>query len=196
MSHTLRQACQQQEIIQKSRFITQAAPISSAAEAQEFILSVSDPSATHNCWAWKVGQQYRFSDDGEPGGTAGRPMLTAIEGQEFDQVVVVITRFFGGIKLGTGGLARAYGGCTARCLQAGERIELLQLHRGQCHCRFADLARFKAKLPEFEAQIEEECFDAEGAQLILSYPKDQLSPLQKWINDLSRGNTQLHPLDD
>lgn len=195
MSHSLRQACQQQEIIQKSRFITQAAPIRNAAEALDFIQAVSDPSATHNCWAWKFGQQYRFSDDGEPGGTAGRPMLTAIEGQDFDQVVVVITRFFGGIKLGTGGLARAYGGCTARCLQAGERIELLQLSRGQCHCRFADLARLKAKLPDFEANIDDESFDAEGARLTLSCPERHFSALQTLINDLSRGNTQLQRLD-
>jgi len=106
MTSTLAAPCEYFEVIRKSRFLAKAAPVASADEAQAFIQTVSDPDATHNCWAWKVGSQYRFSDDGEPGGTAGRPMLTAIEGQDCDQVVVVVTRWFGGIQLGTGGLAR------------------------------------------------------------------------------------------
>src|SRR3546814_8544560 len=115
--------CELLEVISKSRFLAKAAPVQSPEEAQAFVQAVSDPTATHSCWAWKIGNQYRFSDDGEPGGTAGRPMLTAIEGQDFDRVAVVVIRWFGGIKLGTGGLARAYGGTTATCLQAGERSE-------------------------------------------------------------------------
>lgn len=112
MAFTLKAPCTYQEEIRKSRFLALAAPVSSAAEAQAFIQRASDPSASHNCWAWKVGNQYRSSDDGEPGGTAGRPMLAAIEGQGFDRVAVVVTRWYGGIQLGTGGLARAYGGST------------------------------------------------------------------------------------
>lgn len=75
-----------------------------------FLQAVQDLQATHNCWAYKVGAQYRFSDDGEPAGTAGRPILSAIEAQHLDRVMVVVTRYFGGIKLGVGGLVRAYGG--------------------------------------------------------------------------------------
>lgn len=196
MPQTLAEPCTHQEIIQKSRFITQAAPIRTAEEAQAFIQRVSDPSATHNCWAWKLGQQYRFSDDGEPGGTAGRPMLTAIEGQDFDQVVVVITRFFGGIKLGTGGLARAYGGCTSRCLQTGLAQPLISLSEGQCHCRFADMARIKAKLSELEAQITQESFDTEGALWTLAVPQAQFEGLKKLLSDLSRGHTLLHKTEE
>lgn len=193
MLRTLRQLCEHQALIQKSRFITYATPITSAIEAQAFIQTQSDPSATHNCWAWKIGQQYRFSDDGEPAGTAGRPMLTALEGQGFDQVAVLIIRFFGGIKLGTGGLARAYGGCTAKCLQGGEPIALIQLKRGLCHCRFADLARLKARLPDYQAIIEHEYFDAEGALLHLAAPEDRFQSLNQLVVDLTRGHTQLTP---
>ena len=89
MSFTLVGPCEYREEIRKSRFITLAAPISSAAEAQAFIEQNSDLNATHNCWAWKLADQYRSNDDGEPGGTAGRPILAAIEAQEFDQVVVL-----------------------------------------------------------------------------------------------------------
>lgn len=107
MPFTLSAPCELLEVISKSRFLVKAAPVQSPEEAQAFVQAVSDPTATHSCWAWKIGNQYRFSDDGEPGGTAGRPMLTAIEGQDFDRVAVVVIRWFGGIKLGTGGLARA-----------------------------------------------------------------------------------------
>lgn len=97
MPFTLAAPCEYREEIRKSRFIALAAPVTSAAEAQAFIAGASDPAASHNCWAWKVGTQYRFSDDGEPGGTAGRPMLAAIEGQDMDQVAVVVIRWYGGI---------------------------------------------------------------------------------------------------
>ncbi len=196
MPFTLAAPCERLETIQKSRFLALAAPIASAAEAQAFIERVSDPAATHNCWAWKLGNQYRFSDDGEPGGTAGRPMLVAIEGQDFDRVVVVVTRWFGGVKLGTGGLARAYGGTTAKCLQAGERRELVSLVRGECHCRFADLALIRARLHELQAQIEAESFDADGAWLRLALPHSAFATAGQLLSDLSRGHSALKPLDD
>src|SRR5699024_6278844 len=96
--------------IKKSRFIARAAPVDDEAAALAFIERVIDPAANQNCWARLIGDSYRFDDAGEPGGTAGRPILQAIENQGYDRTVVVVTRFFGGIKLGTGGLARAYGG--------------------------------------------------------------------------------------
>ena len=88
--------------IKRSRFIANAARADCADQAAEFVDQVRDPQATHNCWAWRVGSAYRSSDDGEPGGTAGRPILSAIDGQRLDHVVVVVTRYFGGIKLGAG----------------------------------------------------------------------------------------------
>ena len=88
--------------VKHSRFLAHAAPVDSAAAALHFIAEVSDRDATHNCWAWRIGQDYRSSDDGEPAGTAGRPILAAIDGQGFDRAVVVVTRWYGGIKLGAG----------------------------------------------------------------------------------------------
>ncbi|NLJ62757.1 MAG: YigZ family protein, partial [Alcaligenaceae bacterium] len=106
-----------EEDIKKSRFLAIAAPVQSASDAMAFLEQHSVPDATHNCWAYKIGDEYRFNDDGEPGGTAGRPMLQAIEGQSCDRVVVLVIRWFGGVKLGTGGLVRAYGGVAASCLR-------------------------------------------------------------------------------
>ena len=101
----------------RSRFVARAAPAASPALAMRFVEAHSDASASHNCFAYKIGDAYRFSDDGEPGGTAGRPILAAIEGSGFDALAVVVTRYYGGTQLGTGGLIRAYGGAAAKALE-------------------------------------------------------------------------------
>ena len=113
------------EEIKKSRFHVLAAPVSSAEEALNFFKEHSDISANHNCWAYKVGNDYRFNDDGEPSGTAGKPILSAIEYANLTNIAVLIVRWFGGIKLGTGGLCRAYGGTTSKCLQLAKKSEIV-----------------------------------------------------------------------
>ncbi|XP_021713988.1 uncharacterized protein LOC110682070 isoform X4 [Chenopodium quinoa] len=103
--------------IKKSKFIAIAAPVYSEQSAHSFLSEVRDNRATHNCWAYKIGDQYRSNDDGEPSGTAGKPIYSAIDTSGVDRVMVVVIRYFGGIKLGTGGLVRAYGGVTSECLR-------------------------------------------------------------------------------
>ncbi|EFJ41861.1 hypothetical protein VOLCADRAFT_83934 [Volvox carteri f. nagariensis] len=105
--------------VKKSKFVVHAWPVTSPSEALSLIHSTSDPSASHNCFAYRVGAEFRSSDDGEPGGTAGRPILAAIDSQGLDHVAVLVTRYFGGIKLGPGGLVRAYGGAAKECLRQG-----------------------------------------------------------------------------
>lgn len=191
MVFTLAAPCEYREEIRKSRFLALAAPIASAAAAQAFIERHSDRNASHNCWAWKCGAQYRFSDDGEPGGTAGRPILAAIEGQDCDQVAVLVIRWYGGIQLGTGGLARAYGGSAAKCLQGDARVELVARIQARCHVPFAELARVKARLDDWQVAIEREDFDASGALLHLALPAGQLEVLGRQLADLSRGQVRL-----
>jgi len=194
MPFTLLGPCEYREEIRKSRFIALASPVNSAAEAQAFISAQSDASASHNCWAWKVGQQYRFSDDGEPGGTAGRPILAAIEAQEMDQVVVLVIRFYGGIQLGTGGLARAYGGSANKCLQAAPRRELIARDQYRCHCLFAELPQLKARLAELDCLLESEHYDDTGAELQLAIPPPRVAELQRLLADISRGRIELRSL--
>ena len=191
MPFTLSGFCEYREEIRKSRFITFAAPISSPADAQAFFEQHSDLNASHNCWAWKLGDQYRSSDDGEPGGTAGRPILAAIEAQDCDQVAVLVIRWYGGIQLGTGGLARAYGGSAAKCLQGGERVALVARLQGHCHVPFAELARIRARLGEWQVSIEGEAFDATGARLQLALPAAQRDELALRLAELSRGQVLL-----
>ncbi|KAL6647459.1 hypothetical protein ACP70R_014896 [Stipagrostis hirtigluma subsp. patula] len=103
--------------IKRSKFIAIAAPVPNERAAMSFLDEVKDPRATHNCWAYKVGEQFRYNDDGEPSSTAGKPIYSAIVSSGIDMVMVVVIRYFGGIKLGTGGLVRAYGGVASECLK-------------------------------------------------------------------------------
>ncbi|MFC4765058.1 IMPACT family protein [Dyella koreensis] len=193
-THTLAGPCQHAEDIKKSRFLAQAAPVDSPEQALAFVRQVSDPAATHNCWAYRIGQDYRFNDDGEPGGTAGRPILQAIEGQGIDRAVVVVTRWFGGVKLGAGGLVRAYGGTAAECLRVAERLPIIAMARLGLHCEFAELALLKARLRELGAQIEQEDFGADGVTLQLRLPESQVTNAQARITDITRGRTEARVL--
>ena len=192
MPFTLAGLCEYREEIRKSRFIALAAPVTSAAEAQAFIEQHSDLNASHNCWAWKVAEQYRSSDDGEPGGTAGRPILAAIEAQDCDQVAVLVIRWYGGIQLGTGGLARAYGGSANKCLQGAERIALVSRVTLACACGFNELAVVRLRVTELGGLVLDETFTGNGVELQLAVAEEHIGLLQRQLADLSRGRIVLH----
>lgn len=191
MSFTLIKPYSITEEIKKSRFIVNAAPILTPEAASQFIDEISDASATHNCWAWKLGNQYRFNDDGEPTSTAGRPILAAIEGQDCDQVIVVVTRFFGGIKLGTGGLMRAYGGSASHCLQQAELCPIIL--RITCHlsCYYNEWSIIENKLKEMNAIIEEQNFTETGIDLQIAITQEKYISLNNFIINFTRGREKL-----
>ena len=119
--------CRTRKTIEKSQFITTARHISSEEEAQNFIAEMRKKyaDATHNCYAYvadRLGNCLRFSDDGEPSGTAGMPILDVIRNKKLYETAVVVTRYFGGIKLGAGGLVRAYSGCASENLDAMQKV--------------------------------------------------------------------------
>ncbi len=185
--HTLTAPAKLLQDIRKSRFLANAAPVADPDQALRFLADISDALATHNCWAYRIGEQYRFSDDGEPGGTAGRPILQAIEGQGYDRVIVVVTRWYGGIKLGAGGLARAYGGCAAECLRLADKTPIIDTVCVDIHCAFAELPILHARLSDFAAEIFAEIFVATGADLQLGLPRDRLDSFSDFLRDLTRG---------
>ncbi|MBR2966333.1 MAG: YigZ family protein [Clostridia bacterium] len=115
-----------ENVIEKSRFITSAIGVESVEEAMEFVNAKRKKyfDATHNCFAYIVGDRAKFSDDGEPQGTAGMPIYECIKNNGLDRLCVVVTRYFGGIKLGAGGLVRAYSGGTADVLSKAERLKM------------------------------------------------------------------------
>ena len=181
--------------VKKSRFLAIAAPVADEQAAKEFLSAHSDPTANHNCWAWRLGQAYRFSDDGEPSGTAGKPILAAIGGQELDRVAVVVTRWFGGILLGSGGLMRAYGGTAALCLRAAEKIEMIETVRATIAVDFSDMALIKARLLARDVTIAGESFTDKGPVLTVDLRKDEAETILSMVVDLSRGKAVVS-LDD
>jgi len=172
--------------VRHSRFLANAAPIASVEDAAAFVKQVSVADATHNCWAWRLGGDYRSSDDGEPAGTAGRPILAAIDGQGYDRIVVVVTRWFGGIKLGAGGLVRAYGGAAAECLRLAPRLPLVETATVAVHVAFGDLSTLHHLLPAFAADKRGESFDANGARIVLELPADAVAALKTRLRDATR----------
>lgn len=174
--------------IKKSRFLAVAGPVSDDAAAKAFIVANSDQTANHNCWAWRIGQAYRFSDDGEPSGTAGKPILQAIDGQSLDRVAVVVTRWFGGVLLGSGGLIRAYGGTAASCLREVEKVPLVDTVAATVTCIFGDLALLQSRLEAFPgAQVRVLSFTDTGAELIASVPKKDADTVAGMVADLTSG---------
>ena len=191
---TLAAACRYEESIRKSRFIAYAAPVKTQADTLAFYESVADQRATHNCWAWRVDHIYRFSDDGEPSGSAGRPILATLEGRGLEQVMIVVTRHFGGIKLGIGGLVRAYGGCAAKCLDRARIIERLPGKECILEADFALASTIHQLLERFDAKKREESYQGTGIRLQLSIGEDRLDAFRLALADLSRGKERLRAL--
>jgi len=174
--------------IKKSRFVAIAAPVSTEQAAKDFLREHSDPTANHNCWAWRMGQNYRFNDDGEPSGTAGKPILQAIDGQQIDNVVVLVIRWFGGILLGSGGLIRAYGGTAASCLREAEKTEVFDLIGFSLDCDFSDHALLKARLSAVEnLSLTREEFLADHVAMSGMMPVEARDRLAQLVTDLTRG---------
>jgi uncharacterized YigZ family protein len=177
--------------VKHSRFLARALPVEAPAAALEALARVRDPAATHNCWAFRVGQDYRSSDDGEPAGTAGRPILAAIDGQGMDGVLVVVTRWYGGIKLGAGGLVRAYGGCAAECLRLADKVERVALATLRVRFAFGDTGAVHAVIAALGVERLDERFDGEGAELALRLPADRIAALKAQLRDATRDRIRL-----
>ena len=179
--------------VKHSRFLAQAAPVATLDDALAFLREIAVPDATHNCWAYRIGGEYRSSDDGEPAGTAGRPILAAIDGHGFDRVMVVVTRWYGGIKLGAGGLVRAYGGAAAECLRTAPRQPLVVTTRLVLACVFDDLGAVHAALAPYLATKLQESFDENGALLTLELPAHRVDALKTHLRDATRNRVHVVP---
>jgi uncharacterized YigZ family protein len=178
--------------IRKSRFRAVACQVESDAEAKARLAEVSNPAASHNCWAWRIGQAYRFNDDGEPSGTAGKPILQAIDGQALDRTLVVVTRWFGGILLGSGGLIRAYGGTAAACLRAAAKTEYVERAALSVSLGFSDLALVKARLSSLpDLVIDDEVFHDTGARLAFRVPAEKVEETCRMLVDLTSGRAEI-----
>ncbi len=150
---TLRSAAEASLTERKSEFIAHASPVHTAEQALEFVASVRKrcPDARHNVYAYllREGNASRFSDDGEPHGTAGMPVLDVLRGEGLTDAAVVVTRYFGGILLGTGGLVRAYGQAAKLAVAAAGRVEMQKLCVFLLRVSYGDLNRVEGTLANF-----------------------------------------------
>lgn len=182
-----------EETIQRSRFIATAAAAATVEEARAFIagMRAEFADATHNCYAFVVGPpgstgQIGMSDDGEPSGTAGRPMLAVLLGSGVGDIVVVVTRYFGGIKLGTGGLVRAYSGSVKAVLAAlpvREKIIYADLWATGPYHWITPVERL---LADYEAQIVAQDYAA-AVTWRLRVPQERAADLAAALTALSHG---------
>jgi uncharacterized YigZ family protein len=184
--------------VQRSRFLTVLAPAPSVEAAQAVVAAVRAefPEATHHCWAHVVGPpgstaRIGLSDDGEPHGTAGRPMLTALLHSGVGDIVAIVVRWYGGTKLGTGGLARAYaGGVTAALatLPTRERVARTTLSLRVAH---GDVGAVRQLLAGHEATLVAEAYGAE-ATYVVAVPTVAREVLEQALRDATRGTIVVH----
>ena len=145
-------------VVNRSRFIGQCIPVPSEAEALDTLSAIRKRywDATHNCYAYSIGQKgeiARFSDDGEPGGTAGMPMMDALRGAGVTDVLCVVTRYFGGILLGTGGLVRAYGRTCSEAIQAAGVVRMVSCDLVRFEVPYAQWSLFQQVSRKHEADL-------------------------------------------
>jgi len=177
--------------IKRSRFIAHAARVDSLADTLAFYESAADPAATHNCWAWKLDYQYRFNDDGEPASTAGKPILSAIEGKGLDHAMVVVTRYFGGIKLGVGGLVRAYSGTAAKSIDQATITEIQPSLECSIEASFAWTGQVYTAMESCRARKLSEDFRDDGVKIQVEIPAMEFEKLQLLLRDTTRGEAKV-----
>ncbi len=184
-----------EEDIKKSRFQAIAVPVENEQAVKDFLETHKDLTTTHQCWAWKIGHNVRFNDDGEPSGTAGRPILATIEGNELTNILVLVNRWYGGIKLGTGGLVRAYGGCAGQGLLLAEKIELIEKKKVNFACQFNEWSIFQYELNQQQIEFKQD-YTATGVQVEALLQIHQIEPLSLKIQDVTRGREQLKIVEE
>lgn len=188
-----------EEIIKRSRFIVSMKRCSSVEEARAFIDEVKQEftDATHNCSAFNAGPAgdtawVGLSDDGEPSGTAGKPMLTQLIHSGVGEIAAVVTRYFGGTKLGTGGLVKAYGGMVALGLEKLPTETYVETAVVQVIIDYSDVTLFKRMLSEYNAEMKKEGF-ADRVAVIVELPADQAEDFSAAVVEMTNGRGKILP---
>ena len=186
-----------EDIIQRSRFITTVARASTSDEAHAFVRSIRDEfgDATHNCWAFVAGPpgssaRVGMSDDGEPHGTAGRPMLKALLHGGVGEIVAVITRYFGGTKLGKGGLGRAYAGGVTHALASMQRAQRVTREEVTVQVAHGDAPGARRVFERLDAHMLDEVWGT-GVTYRISVPRSAVQSLSREFAALTRGQARV-----
>ena len=186
-----------EEIVKGSSFIASVTTVQGVDDALTRLNEVraEHAEATHNCFAHRVGAEMRFSDDGEPGGTAGRPMLEVLQKRDLDFVLAVVTRYYGGVKLGAGGLVRAYSGALAKALDEAGVVTVRETVTRTVSAPFSDMDAVYRLLDGWAGLHKGEAeYSASGLELnITLYADDELS-LAAALTEATRGEAVMRTL--
>jgi uncharacterized YigZ family protein len=176
-------------ILSRSRFICRAKPVATEEEAVSFIAAIRKEhwDASHNVWAYVIGgSREKFSDDGEPQGTAGFPVLEVIRKEEIRDAAVVVTRYFGGVKLGAGGLVRAYSRGAKLALESGKIIRRIPLISCDVICDYSNAGKIK-KEAEDKRYIVNNAAYLDHVVITLLIPRDELDTLHTVVAEITAG---------
>ncbi|MBX2992496.1 MAG: YigZ family protein [Bacteroidetes bacterium] len=181
--------------VRGSRFIASALPVSTKADTERFLAEIRKEfwDATHNCFAYKLGvdgSQFRFNDDGEPGGSAGKPILSSIEKHGLTDVLVVVTRYFGGTKLGVGGLVRAYGDAAEAVLTKAENVTTYILQTIEATFPHSHISNVMHAVSRMGARIVETAYD-EDVHLTITIRRSKAEELKAVLVNHTSGNVAL-----
>jgi uncharacterized YigZ family protein len=176
--------------VKASKFIATASYASTKEEAIKFhnIIWAEFHDASHNCFAYRIGatgMEFRFSDDGEPSGSAGKPILFALKKYDYSDIIVIVTRYFGGTKLGVGGLARAYSDAACEVLEMCEKKPVYITVPVKIFCTYEDLSAVKKVLSNYAIETHEDFRDA--IEIIASIQKSKVSEFIELITSVSHG---------
>ena len=196
---TIKQAHSIENVISKSRFIAYIKPVSTENEAKAFIdeIKTKHKDATHNCSAYTVGPEMNIqkaNDDGEPSGTAGIPMLEILKKQEIHNVCVVVTRYFGGIKLGAGGLIRAYSGAVRDVIYDIGRVELREAIPVTVTLDYDHTGKFEYELASTTFLLREQ-FYTDKVSYQIDVVKNEYDAFIDFLNRITSGNYDLKQED-
>lgn len=181
--------------INRSRFICALAPAATEQDAQDFVARVrrEHPTATHNCFAYVIGADasvQKASDDGEPGGTAGVPMLQMLTRREMRYVVAVVTRYYGGVKLGAGGLIRAYGGAVGEALDALGTLTRQRFRIATVTVGHQRAGRLENELRATGRTVRDVRY-AEAVSIEIGLPDAEVGEFRRWLADATAGEAEL-----
>ncbi len=166
-----------------SKFLAEAFPVDDVDQALEMLEGVrrAEHAATHHCWAYRIGTEgklFRYSDDGEPNGSAGLPIHREIEGRGLTNVLVVVTRYYGGTKLGTGGLVRAYSEAAGIVLDVARKREVIVRVPVRVRFAFADTSPAMHTIGQFDAIVGETSYSEDGTEMLLDVRKSEVASLK------------------
>jgi uncharacterized YigZ family protein len=190
--YSLSAAVQAELDIKKSRFIAVIAPVPDRDAAMRLIAGLREQhrAATHVCWALMAGGQSGMSDDGEPSGTAGRPMLEVLRHHELDGVLAAVVRYYGGIKLGAGGLVRAYTDAVAAALKQAQLVEHVAMSLISMRLAYADEARVRRWI-EQQGYALLNADHENGVHMTVQLPAADAERASGLLRDLTQGRARI-----